>query len=99
MNQLNKESGRQVCSVPTGRFGPCILVDSADLPAFKADMAFRVMGGRWQVRAIAWRRWRDVSVYLTGTMCYFRNGDDRDFRRANLIPAARPWASSRQKYT
>lgn len=99
MSPSNRESDPQAYSVPTGSFGPCILVDAADIPAFNADMAFRVKGGRWQVKAVAWRRWKDLSVHLTGTVCYFRNGDDRDFRRGNLIPAARPWASDRQKYT
>jgi len=88
----------QVYFQETGEFRS-IYIDEDDRPAINEYMDFREKGGRLQVKGAAWKRWKDLTQYITGTMCFFKNLDICDFRRQNLTPALKPWESDRQKYT
>lgn len=97
MNHLSLRAVLQVCSAENGEITNLDL-DQDDIEAFNQYMSFRQKGGRWQVKGGAWKRWKDVTQYLTGTMCGFRNGDNTDFRRDNLKPALFSWRE-KQKWT
>jgi len=69
-----------------------VLIDSDDYRAISIGSdGFRLVAGRPQIRKQAWKRWKDLDVYLTGCVCTPRNGSFLDLRRDNLIPSQAAW--------
>ena len=88
--------GRQASSARTGKV--ILAFDDSDQGAFTEHLEYRNKGGRLQVKGAVWKRWKDATEYLCGTICTFRDGDCYNLRRDNLKPALDAWLGWK-KYT
>ena len=68
-----------------------LLLDSEDVEAFGRYDEFRLSAGRPQIKKKAWKRWKDVDVYLVGCVCAPRDGNFCNLTRDNLIPCQAAW--------
>lgn len=78
--------------------GVVLLFDDDDFEqASLAFAEFRVpTHGVPQVKFRGWKRWKDLSVYLTGAICAPRNGNPLDLQRENLLPVGQGWLHKRK---
>lgn len=65
--------------------------DAEDDDAFSPLDLYRVSAQRIQIKKAAWKRWKDMDVYLAGCVCAFRDENPFNLTRDNLIPCQAAW--------